>query len=641
MKLNHKIIYSAVTLLATASAALLTAQTTHAQSVTLHQTYDKTVLPYTRQKGKFTSANKLIKVKNYKYYGKPTLTAGSKFIYANSTTIYTINGNDYFYLGDGGYIKAQNASVQPQKKLFTLNQNSYVYDKNGKRLKTFRGGRAYFTTNSKVKYTGSEEFYRKPYAYYRIGNNTYVNSGQISKVNGKGVLFVSQNSYVYNSKGQHQRRLIKAGELVPYTGKVVNKSNQYFYTEYKDRQPNFYSIKNYKIKSNYYFRIGKNQYIKANNINAINGETLYTKQPVKVKIITDTYAYNKDLNQIDKMYRKGQTVTADQMITTGMGDFQASYFRVKGTSKDPIYIDTGLYEEDPDGPYVWSGDQGPTLAKQYLFPESYNNLIYTVATFKGNNVAFYNVNGEKTNYKTDGDQLAVNQKLYLWNTKENKAELYYHVQNSLVYKAGAEDDRHDTAISNLYVKADDVTISGQKLKTMNTASEAEADSKLATSSEKAQLTQAVSDADSVKDSIKYRLDNWVDRNLYDQAVENAQTVARDNDATKMAVSEALWQVNFAKKNLKGAKVKVKDINNLTAIEAAQVLNVIRQAYYSGKNYPIVSVYQKWAHKPGYYPAEGWKGNDKTRYYLIPSSGAKKELLKFSDFATEKQALSDL
>ena len=454
-------------------------------------------------------------------------------------------------------------------------------------------------------------------------------------MNGQGVLFVSQNSYVYNSKGQHQRRLIKAGELVPYTGKVANKSNQYFYVNYKDHKQDFYSIKNYKIKGNYYFRIGKNQYIKANNINAINGEPLYTKQPIKVKIIADTYAYNKDLNQIDKMYRKGQTVTVDQMITTGMGDYQASYFRIKGTNKNPVYINTGLYEEDQDGPYVWSGDEGPTLAKQYLLGENYNNLIYTVANFKDNKRGFYNVNGEKVEYKFEGDELAVNQKLYLWNTKENKAELYYHVQNSLVYKAGAEDDRHDTAISNLYVKADDVTISGQKLKTMNTASEAEADSKIATSSEKATLTQAISDAASVKDSIKYRLDNWVDRSLYDQAVENAQTIAQDKNATKMAVSEALWQVDFAKKNLKGAKVKVKDINNLTAIEAAQVLEVIRQAYYSGKNYPMVSVYQKWAHKPGYYPAEGWKGNDKTRYYLIPSSGAKKELLKFSDFATEK------
>ena len=42
----------------------------------------------------------------------------------------------------------------------------------------------------------------------------------------------------------------------------------------EDHKQDFYSIKNYKIKGNYYFRIGKNQYIKANNINAINGETL-------------------------------------------------------------------------------------------------------------------------------------------------------------------------------------------------------------------------------------------------------------------------------------------------------------------------------------------------------------------------------
>lgn len=191
MKLNHKIISSAVALLATASVGLLTAQTTHAQSVTLHETYDKTVLPYTKQKGKFTSANNTIKVKSYKYYGKPTLTAGSKFTYSNATTSYIINGQDYYYLGNGGYIKDQNAIVQPQNNLFVLTSNSYIYDKNGKRLKTFRGKRAYLTKNSQVKYTGRDEFYRKPYAYYRIGNNTYVNSGQISKVNGKGVLFVS------------------------------------------------------------------------------------------------------------------------------------------------------------------------------------------------------------------------------------------------------------------------------------------------------------------------------------------------------------------------------------------------------------------------------------------------------------------
>lgn len=633
MRLNSKISSRAVAVLAAISLGLLTNQTVHAQSITLHSSYDKTILPYIRQKGKFINANKSIKIKNYKFYGKPILTKGDKVIYVNATTPYIINQDNYYYLGDGGYIKQDNAYVRDNT--YVLTRNSYIYEKNGKRLKTFRGKRAYLTANTKIKSGVRDEYYRKPYTYYNIGKNIYIQSDQIAKVNGKGVLFVSQNSSVYNSRGQRQKQIIKAGQLVPYVGKVENKNRQYFCITDEN---SIRSIKNYKIKGNYYFRIGKNKYIKANNVNAISGNALYTKGPIKIKIVADTYAYNKDLQMIDKLYKKGQTVTADQLVTTGMGDFTDAYYRVKG-GKNPVFIETGLYEESyPETPYVWSGDGGvgnAVLAKQYLERQDYGELHYTVANFKKDHAAFYNVNGEKVEYKFTGDELAVNQKLYLWNAKDHKAELYYHVQNSLVYKAGAEDDRQNTAISDLYVKASDVTISGRKLRTSNTEAEAQADSALATTEEKQNLTNAISDADSVKASIKYRLENWVNRSLYDQAVENARAIASDKNTTKAAVKEALWQVDFAKENLKGAKIKVKDVNNLTPIEAKQVLNLARQAYNSDKYYPSVAVYQKWAHKPGYYPAEGWKGNQKTRYYLIPETGAKKVLLKFSDFATEK------
>lgn len=633
MRLNSKISSRAVAVLAAISLGLLTNQTVHAQSITLHSSYDKTILPYIRQKGKFINANKSIKIKNYKFYGKPILTKGDKVIYVNATTPYIINQDNYYYLGDGGYIKQDNAYVRDNT--YVLTRNSYIYEKNGKRLKTFQGKRAYLTANTKIKSGVRDEYYRKPYTYYNIGKNIYIQSDQIAKVNGKGVLFVSQNSSVYNSRGQRQKQIIKAGQLVPYVGKVENKNRQYFCITDEN---SIRSIKNYKIKGNYYFRIGKNKYIKANNVNAISGNALYTKGPIKIKIVADTYAYNKDLQMIDKLYKKGQTVTADQLVTTGMGDFTDAYYRVKG-GKNPVFIETGLYEESyPETPYVWSGDGGvgnAVLAKQYLERQDYSELHYTVANFKKDHAAFYNVNGEKVEYKFTGDELAVNQKLYLWNAKDHKAELYYHVQNSLVYKAGAEDDRQNTAISDLYVKASDVTISGRKLRTSNTEAEAQADSALATTEEKQNLTNAISDADSVKASIKYRLENWVNRSLYDQAVENARAIASDKNTTKAAVKEALWQVDFAKENLKGAKIKVKDVNNLTPIEAKQVLNLARQAYNSDKYYPSVAVYQKWAHKPGYYPAEGWKGNQKTRYYLIPETGAKKVLLKFSDFATEK------
>ena len=633
MRLNNKIFSSAATILATLSLGLLTTQTVHAQSITLRKGYDYMTLPYIRQKGRFINANKEIKIKNYKFYGQPILTKGKKVFYINATTSYLINQGRYYYLGNGGYIKQDNASVKGNT--YVLTHNSYIYGKNGKRLKTFRGKRAYLTANTQIKSGVRNEYYRTPYTYYNIGKNTYIQSDQIAKVNGKGVLFVSQNSSVYNSRGQRQKRVIKAGRLVPYAGKVRDKSSQYFYVA-NDNENHVRSIKNYKIKGNYYFRIGKNKYIKANNVNAINGNPLYTKGPIKVKIIADTYAYNKDLQMIDKLYKKGQTVIAYQMVRFGDGDYTTSYYRVKG-GKNPVYLDTRLYEDSYiEGPYVWSGEESEnnsTLVKQYLGSQDYYQLRYTVANFKKGQGVFYNVNGQKVDYKFSGDELAVNQKLYLWNAKENKAELYYHVQNSLVYQAGAEDERQNTAISNLYIKASEFTISGRKLKTSNTEAEAQADSELATASEKATLTSSISDASSVKNSIKYRLDNWVNRSLYNQAVENARTVASDKNATKAAVKEALWQVDFAKKNLKGAKVKVKDINNLTPIEAQQVLNVMRQAY--NGSHAVVGVYQKWAHKPGYYPAEGWKGNQKTRYYLLPGNGAKKVLLKFSDFATEK------
>lgn len=301
-------------------------------------------------------------------------------IYVNATTPYIINQDNYYYLGDGGYIKQDNAYVRDNT--YVLTRNSYIYEKNGKRLKTFRGKRAYLTANTKIKSGVRDEYYRKPYTYYNIGKNIYIQSDQIAKVNGKGVLFVSQNSSVYNSRGQRQKQIIKAGQLVPYVGKVENKNRQYFCITDEN---SIRSIKNYKIKGNYYFRIGKNKYIKANNVNAISGNALYTKGPIKIKIVADTYAYNKDLQMIDKLYKKGQTVTADQLVTTGMGDFTDAYYRVKG-GKNPVFIETGLYEESyPETPYVWSGDGGvgnAVLAKQYLERQDYGELHYTVANFR-------------------------------------------------------------------------------------------------------------------------------------------------------------------------------------------------------------------------------------------------------------------
>lgn len=536
----------------------------------------------------------------------------------------------YLPLGHGSYIEENNVVVN--KNSYFLTRNSYIYNQKGQRLKSFRGHRAYIKARTKVKSEARTGYYRKPYAYYNIGHHNYVASYQIEKVNGHGVLFVAQNSYVYNGHGKRQRQKIRAGQLVPFRGPVQKRSNQYYFLVSHGQEQTVQSLRNYRIKGNYYFKIGQGKYIKANNINAVNGNTLYTKGPIKAKVVADAYVYDRNFQKVSQLFKKGSTIKVDQLIRTGMGDFEESYYHVKNS---PYYLDSGLLETDPETPYSWSGENGPVLAKQYLHSQNDYQLRYCVADFKTEQPTFYNVQGEKVNYQFAGDELALNQKLYLWNAQEKKAELYYHVQNSLIYQSGAEDERENTAISNLFVKASDVQVSGQTIPTSNTAVQAQTDSGLATEQDKTKLKNAIAAADQVKQTDKYRLDAKLNRNLYQQTVQNAQTVISDNSATKAAVKEALWQVDFAQKNLQGAKVQVKDINHLTPIEAQQILHVAEQSYDNDHTPTYVAVYQKRAHKPGYYRDSDWRGNKKTRYYLVNYQTGKKVLLPFSDFSKEK------
>lgn len=79
---------------------------------------------------------------------------------------------------------------------------------------------------------------------------------------------------------------------------------------------------------------------------------------------------------------------------------------------------------------------------------------------------------------------------YLWNAKENKAELFYHLQNRIAFFAskGYED------IGNSFVKADDVNVYGIKLTPQNTPEEAKVDSALASTNQKDQLKEYIDEA---------------------------------------------------------------------------------------------------------------------------------------------------
>lgn len=73
--------------------------------------------------------------KRTNFNGKKTLKTGT--VVNSNGKISTINGKNYYSITNNAYIKANNVGMiddQVQKGNLQLNYNSFVYDKNGKRL---------------------------------------------------------------------------------------------------------------------------------------------------------------------------------------------------------------------------------------------------------------------------------------------------------------------------------------------------------------------------------------------------------------------------------------------------------------------------------------------------------------------------
>lgn len=635
MKFKKTIFSISAVILGVGGISAVNSRPAKAQSLDIAKGYyTKTFTPYVKNKNSFIYAQNNLPIKKYNYYNS-VVYENKKVTYSSFQTPVIIDGIQFYNLGDGGYIKLVNG--YSNKKGITLTKNSYVYDKNGKLLKTFRGEKAYFTKGTVVKSTVKSKTYNAPISYYNIGKGNYVSSTQVSTLNDKGTLFVSQNSYIYNKKGKRvNKEVIKAGSLVNYSGKAKDGRNNVAYYYLTNNGKKDRHITNYKIGKSYFFSIGRNKYIKANNINLINGQNLITTQPIIIEIAQDTYAYNASLDKIDKLYHQGQKVKVDQAVQEGTGDYTTIYYRVAGTAKDPIYIQSGMGPDYGWGAYAWWEDGAATIAKQTLQTTDYWDLHYTQISFKkGVTETYYNMRGDVVKADPNGE-LAASQAVYIYNPKTKKVELYYGLRNTLIDKSGAEDDRQSQALDNLFVKASDVDIHGLKLKPTNTAQEAEEDAKIAaTKSQKSDLENLIAQAKDVKVSDKYRLDTLVDRSLYDFAIKNSQDLLdQKQEPSQAEIKEMIWQLTYAKHNLKGKKVKVKNINNLTAIEANQVHKVMSQAYNEGSTYPHVSLYAKYAHQDGYYPTTKWTSNEKNAFFLIRKD-EKRVKLDIADFATEK------
>ena len=113
---------------------------------------------------------------------------------------------------------------------------------------------------------------------------------------------------------------------------------------------------------------------------------------------------------------------------------------------------------------------------------------------------------------------------------------------------------------------------------------------------------------------------------------------KSDKTTALEVKELLWQLKQDKADLNGAKVKVKNIKDLTFNEANQILQVMNNCYAnsfysSGIAKDSVAIYQHWAHKDGYYPTYRWNSS-KVSVFMLRQQGEKNRILDVSDFATE-------
>ena len=135
------------------------------------------------EKGNFYTGKKKVKSNStIKTYGKPVwITSRISLLSSDSFPIIRINnGQNYVWFGDNGYIKSNCSGSISNKGVINIVRKGYVYDKNGKRLKSYRGGKATVTRNQKIKYAGkltetSHEL------YYYVGSGAYVKAKDVSQ----------------------------------------------------------------------------------------------------------------------------------------------------------------------------------------------------------------------------------------------------------------------------------------------------------------------------------------------------------------------------------------------------------------------------------------------------------------------------
>lgn len=548
MKLSHKLVMVSAAALMSVAPLLGTAENVNTVQAAPKKTTSKKA-----------ASNKITLVRNAyvydkngkrldKYMGSAKYTTIAKGVTVTSTGTKTINGVKYYDLGGGAYIKAVNVDGKAASSTSSLSKgtkakfvsNSYIYDKNGKRISKYQG-KSKFVKGDSVTTYGIQTINGKK--YYQLDKK---GTAFVRTVNIDGKTTSNQESSVSNdaeSTKKYDYSLKKNAYIYDNNGKRINKY-QGKSKLLKGAAIDVYGIETIKGKDYYQLDKKGTAFVKASNVTR-------TVKATSITMKKNAYIYNGNGDTKKKTVKKGKTVKATEARYIGtklyykISDNQfvkaANVGKISGPELEPV--------NEPDGAAtVDTGD---------------NTVDPNVTKVTTINVApLYNIKGQPDNVRAfgEGQSQQVSELRYIATSATATPELFYKLSSG-----------------RGYLKASDVAVSGKTLTPVNTQEQAREDVTVATAANKAKLLQDINEATSVKNSEAYKFASSDAKAAYDKAISDGTIVNNDATATIAQVNEADAAIVSAKAKLDGKRVAVANMTNLTSDEMAAIIKVVANA----------------------------------------------------------------
>lgn len=519
MKLSHKLIMVSAAALMSVSPLLNTTQNVNAATASTKKTTTK------KTSSKKTTTKKSASTKKTTSTKKSTSKKTTKKAASSKTT----------------------TSKKTTSNTIKLTHNAYVYDKNGKRLKTYMGSAKYTTIAKGVTVNSNGTKTINGVLYYSLGGGAYIKAANVDgkvatssstkKTSSKNTS--SNKPSTDESEDSTSTKLIHNAYVYDVNGKRIKKY------EGKSKLTKGTEIDTYgtvNIKGKKYYQLDKEgtAFVKAGNVD----------RPTNITLKKNAYIYNSEGKTKKKLVKKGKTVKTTEAKYIGtklyykIGDDQfvkaANVGKVKGEELDPI--------NEPDG------------AATVEVPDT-EDVNSTKVITKGV-VSLYDIKGQKyANRIFDaGVSQQVSELRYIATSVNSTPQLFYKL-----------------ASGRGYLKADEVTVDGKILNAVNTQEQAKADVTVATTADKAKLTQSINEAASVKASEIYKLSSSTAKAAYDKAITDGAIVNNNASATIGQVNEAESAITSAKAKLNGAKIAVANLNSLTPDEVTAIVKAVANA----------------------------------------------------------------